>query len=163
MANLEARMPIVAGKEEVNDNNANFTAITWLPNNSIPPLILVTHDESTLPLMMDSSVFGFQMVSNHWAGLSIYVSDLLCNVIERLGLDEEKAAQYPELPAAACIIMHPGTQHDGWWISEKLCKQVVTWLSQSLRRDCPAVKLFLPLTMQQATVHLTPMPFAPAK
>ncbi|CCI10148.1 unnamed protein product [Albugo candida] len=41
MTDLEARMPTVAGKEEVEDSN-KFTPITWTPNG-IRPLILYTY------------------------------------------------------------------------------------------------------------------------
>ena len=126
MADLKAWIPTIVGKEEVDGNN-EFIAITWSPDG-IRPFILVTHDESTFAAHDGLKRLwlpdGKQPLRKKGQGRFIHVSDFLCNIIGWLALDEEKAAQHPDLQAAACIIMQPDTQHYGWWTSDKLCKQV---------------------------------------
>ncbi|CAG8682496.1 14975_t:CDS:2 [Gigaspora margarita] len=58
-------------------------------------------------------------------GLSLHVSDFICESIGRLQLSEEECAINDSLPddkrlvhTEACVIMYPGTNRDGWWTSK---------------------------------------------
>src|SRR6266540_1591138 len=64
-------------------------------------------------------------------GLSIHVSDFLCESIGRLRLSEEDCSTNDLLPDGerlvytdACVTMYPGTNRDGWWKNEDVVKQV---------------------------------------
>ncbi|CAG8840898.1 8845_t:CDS:2, partial [Racocetra persica] len=65
-------------------------------------------------------------------GLSIHVSEFICESIGRLCLSEEDKVINDLLPNneripynEACVVMYSGSNRDGWWTHEDLMKQVV--------------------------------------
>ncbi|RIA93145.1 hypothetical protein C1645_690960, partial [Glomus cerebriforme] len=80
--------------------------------------ILITYDESTFYANDGKKTFwrpvGYQPLRKKEAGLSLHVSDFLTEVDGRLKTEEKEA----------CVLMKPGTNHDGWWKMEDLIKQI---------------------------------------
>ncbi|CAG8794637.1 9976_t:CDS:1, partial [Cetraspora pellucida] len=61
----------------------------------------------------------------------VHISDFVCESIGRLRLSEEQQALNASLPNSihlkyteACVIMHPGSNHDGWWTNVDIVKKV---------------------------------------
>jgi hypothetical protein len=106
-----------------------------LPPN-VSELVPITHDESIF--------YANDGVVKTWGpaeenklrrksqGLSVHVSDFICESIGRLRLSEEERIANDLLSngeqlehTEACVIMHPGSNRDGWWTNQDLIKQVV--------------------------------------
>jgi len=101
----------------------------------VPEIVPVTHDESIF-YANDDVVKAWgpaeeNQLRRKSQGLSIHVSDFLCESIGRLRLSEEDCSTNDLLPDGeqlvytdACITMYPGTNRDGWWKNEDVVKQV---------------------------------------
>lgn len=115
----------------------------WMPSydgvdmNRVDPLlesdarlhVLVTHDELIF-YANDSQHHGWHPVGEQplrkkGRGRSLHVSEFLTETIGRLRLTEAQQHAFPGLVAEACVIIEPGTNHDGWWTAEQLIQQVV--------------------------------------
>src|SRR6266540_213054 len=80
--------------------------------------ILITHDESIFYANNRETTYwgpvGHQPLQKKGAGLSLHVSDFLIEVDGRLKFEEEEA----------CVMMKLEINHDGWWKTDDLIKQV---------------------------------------
>lgn len=74
-------------------------------------------------------------------GASIMVSAFLCQCHGLLRLPKETAELHPEIPADSTIIMHPGTNKDGYFTNEHLGHQTKTMLKifEVLHPGCTAL------------------------
>ena len=84
--------------------------------------ILITHDESTFYVNDGKKTFWrpvrYQPLWKKGAELSLHVSDFLIEVDEYLKTKEKEA----------CVIMKLGTNHDRWWKTDDLIKQVILFV-----------------------------------
>jgi len=88
--------------------------------------VFVTHDE-TIFYANDGRKSGWapnneQPLRKKGQGLSIYISDFLCETIGRLRLHNEQ--NNLNILHEARVIIHPGKNRDGYWNIEQLIKQV---------------------------------------
>jgi hypothetical protein len=103
--------------------------------HGIPEIVPITHDESVF-YANDDVVKAWgpadeSRLRRKSQGLSIHVSDFLCESIGRLRLSEEDRSTNDLLPdgerliyTEACITMYPDTNRDGWWTNQDVIKQV---------------------------------------
>ena len=148
--------------------------------------VLVTHDESLFHAN-DGRRSGWgpeqeQPMRKKGQGRAIHVSEFLCEALGRLKLrDEQCAVVGNDFPTESQAIIHPGTNHDGFWNVEQLVKQVrlikqfiiqlaiaelcfkSTYRLQSklfqFLKECIQVQLvFLHLIIHQHMQHLLLMP-----
>jgi len=127
-AELRKRMATYEGE------NLNQIILPILPHG-VPEIVPVTHDESVF-YANDDVVKAWgpadeSRLRRKSQGLSIHVSDFLCESIGRLQLSEEDCATNNLLPdgerlvyTEACVTMYPGTNRDGWWTNKDVVKQV---------------------------------------
>ena len=113
MANLRPRMAVYEG-----ENMKQVIPPTLPPN--VPELVPITHDESVF-YANDGVVKTWGPIEENQLrrksqGLSIHVSDFICQSIGRLRLSEEERAANNLLPddqrllhTEVCVIMYPGS------------------------------------------------------
>src|SRR5579883_2267971 len=96
---------------------------TLLPN--VPELVPITHDESVFyandGIVKMWGPIEENQLQHKSQGLSIHVSDFICQSIGRLCLSEEERVANNLLPddqrllhTEACVIIYPGSNRDGW-------------------------------------------------
>jgi len=127
-AELRNRMATYEGE------NLDQVILPVLPHG-VPEIVPVTHDESIF-YANDDVVKAWgpadeSRLRRKSQGLSIHVSDFLCESIGRLRLSEEDCSTNNLLPdgerlvyTEACVTMYPGTNRDGWWTNKDVVKQV---------------------------------------
>lgn len=127
-AELRKRMATYEGE------NLDQIILPVLPHGVLE-IIPITHDESIFYANDDvTKAWGpadENRIRRKSQGLSIHVSDFLCESIGRLQLSEEECIINNSLPdgerlvyTEACVTMYPGTNRDGWWTSKDVVKQV---------------------------------------
>jgi hypothetical protein len=129
MATLRHRMAIYEG-----DNMNQVIQPTLLSN--VLEIVPITHDESVFyandGVTKTWGPTGESQLRRKSQGLSIHVSDFLCESVGRLGLSEEECRINESLPSneqlvhtKACVTIYPGINRDGWWKNQDIVNQVV--------------------------------------
>lgn len=101
-----------------------------------PEHVIVTQDESIFYANDDTKkVWGPSnecQLRRRSQGLSIHVSEFLCETVGRLRLSEEECEANDLLPddqrlthTEACVTIHPGENRDGWWTNKDIIQQVI--------------------------------------
>ena len=94
---------------------------------------------------------GEQPLRMNGQGRSIHVSDFFRPISGRLALDQEKKEQFPTLPEQACVFMHLGIQHEGWWEAMNLYNQVLDRAILIFEAQFPGMQAFFAVV--NATSH----------
>jgi hypothetical protein len=148
MAGLRPRIAVYEGQ------NMDQIISPILPTN-VPELVPITHDESIF-YANDGIVKTWGPIEENQLrrksqGLSVHVSEFICESIGRLRLSEEEKITNDLLPednrllyTEACVIMHPGSNRDGWWTNQDLINQVVDRAIPIFERTHPGkIALFM--------------------
>jgi hypothetical protein len=148
MTNLQPRIALYEG-EDMNQ------VISPILLSNVLELVSVTHDESVF-YANDGVVTTWGPVDENEIrrksqGLSVHVSDFICESIGRLRLSREDQAANDLLPdherlmhTDACVVIHPGSNRDGWWTNDDVIKQVTEKTIPIFERTHPGkVALFM--------------------
>ncbi|CAG8798766.1 9870_t:CDS:2, partial [Cetraspora pellucida] len=98
-----------------------------IPSLLLSEIVPITQDE----LLFYTKNKDESQLRQKLQDLSIHVSDFICESIGCLQLSEEECAINNSLLnneqliyTEACVVMHSGTNHNGWWTSKDLIKQI---------------------------------------